>query len=213
MVVMFLRGARGLTPIHAALLLVPALVVGSAVAPLAGWIADRAGPVIPATVGIAAQIGAVFVYSRLSLSTGLWVVVAASTLNGIGAGAFWPANGAAFIRAIKPEAFGVASGCLRTAFNVGLVLSFSAAILAGSRWISRGLAFAILTDGARLRGSAAVSFTTGLRSAFYASMVVLAVAGALSATKKARQRSVSAPADPSDQAQAAEPSLSPSPLY
>jgi MFS family permease len=199
MVIMFLRGARGLTPVHASLLLVPELVVGSAIAPLAGWIVQKAGPVIPATVGIAAQIAAVFVYSRLSLSTGLWVVVAASALSGIGAGAFWPANGAAFLRAIKPEAFGVASGCLRTAFNVGLVLSFSAAILAGSRWISRGLAFAILTDGARLHGRAAVSFTTGLRSAFYASMVVMGVAGALSATKKARQRSFSPPAGPADQ--------------
>ena len=110
LVIMFLQGARNLSLIHASLLVVPGYFVGTAIAPLAGWLADRAGPVIPATAGLAAQVVAVFVYSRLSLSTGLWVVVVASVLNGIGASAFWPSNGAALIMAVKPETFGVASG-------------------------------------------------------------------------------------------------------
>ena len=192
LVIMFLQGARHLSIIHASLLVVPGYLVGTAIAPLAGWLTDRAGPVIPATAGLATQVVAVFVYSRLSLSTGLWVVVVASVLNGIGASAFWPANGAALIMAVKPETFGVASGALRAFFNVGLVLSFSAAILAGSRSISRGLAFALFTGTADLHGRAAVAFTTGLRAAFYALMVVMAVAAVLSAIGSDRQRQLRA---------------------
>jgi MFS family permease len=186
-VIMFLLGARDLSIIHASVLVAPGYVIGGAVALLAGRLADRVASVVPALVGLALQVAALFVYSRLSLSTGLWVVVAASVLNGIGASAFWQANGG-LITAFKPEAFGVASGTLRALFNAGMVLSFGAAILAGSRVLSRGLAFALLTGTHDLHGSTALAFTAGLRAVFYALMVVVAVAAVLSALGSDRQR-------------------------
>jgi len=132
------QGPRGMAPIDASLLLVPGYVVGSAVGPLAGRVADRFGPVLPATAGLSLQVVALLVYSRLSIGTGLWVVVVASVLNGIGASGFFPANTAALMRAVKPQVFGVASGMLRTFANIGMVFSFSMAILVASRSISRG---------------------------------------------------------------------------
>ncbi len=193
-VIMYLQGTRGLSPIDASLLLVPGYVVGSAIGPTAGRLADRYGPVLPATVGLAIQVVALFVYSRLSPSTGLWVVVLASVLNGIGASAFFPANSAALMVAVKPQVFGVASGMLRTFANIGMVFSFSMAILVASRSISRDLAFAIFVGTAKLHGSLAVAFTSGLHSAFYASMVVMAIAAVCSATRSARRRQVPEPA-------------------
>ena len=177
-----------MSPIDASLLLVPGYVVGSAVGPTAGRLADRLGPVLPATAGLGVQVIALFVYSRLTLTTGLWVVVVASVLNGVGASGFFPSNSAALMRTVRPQVFGVASGMLRTFANIGMVFSFSMAILVASRSISRGLAFAIFVGTAKLHGALARAFTTGLHSAFYASMAVMVLAAVLSATRSARNQ-------------------------
>jgi len=183
LVIMYLQGPRGLSPIHASLLLVPGYVGGSAVGPFAGRLADKFGPVIPATAGLAIQVVALFMYAHLALGTGLWLVVVASVINGIGASAFFPANSSAVMKASPPTVFGIASGMLRTFANIGMVFSFSMAILIASRSISKGLAFAIFVGTTSLHGPLAVAFTTGLHSAFYTSMIFMAIAALLSASR------------------------------
>jgi EmrB/QacA subfamily drug resistance transporter len=193
LVIMYLQGPRGLSPIHASLLLVPGYVVGSAVGPFAGRLADRFGPVLPATVGLGIQVIALFLYAQLSLSTGLWLVVVASVVNGCGASSFFPANNSAVMKASPPQVFGIASGMLRTFSNIGMVFSFSVAILVASRSISKHLAFAIFVGTTSLHGHLASAFTTGLHAAFYASMIFMAIAAVLSATRSGRIRGRSAP--------------------
>ena len=67
LVIMYLQGPRGLSPIHASLLLVPGYMVGGVFGPFAGRLADRFGPVLPATVGLGIQVVALFVYAQLDL--------------------------------------------------------------------------------------------------------------------------------------------------
>ena len=183
LVIMYLQGPRGLSPIHASLLLVPGYVLGSVVGPYAGRLADRRGPVLPATAGLAIQVAGLAIYAQLGMSTGLWVVVLASVINGIGASSFFPANSSAIMKAAPPEAFGIASGMLRTFANIGMVFSFAVAILIASRSISRGLAFAIFVGSTSLHGALAVAFTSGLHSAFYALMGFMVLAAVLSALR------------------------------
>ena len=52
--------------------------------PYAGRLADRRGPVLPATAGLAIQVVSLAIYAQLSNTTGLWVVVLASIINGSG---------------------------------------------------------------------------------------------------------------------------------
>jgi EmrB/QacA subfamily drug resistance transporter len=183
LVIMYLQGPRGLSPIHASLLLVPGYVLGSVVGPYAGRLSDRRGPVLPATAGLAIQVGGLAIYAQLGMTTGLWVVVLASVINGIGASFFFPANSSAVMKAAPPEAFGIASGMLRTFSNIGMVFSFAVAILIASRSISRGLAFAIFVGSTSLHGALAAAFTSGLHSAFYALMGFMVLAAALSALR------------------------------
>ena len=199
LLIMYLQGPRGLSPLDASLLLVPGYVVGSVFGPLAGRLSDRFGPVFPATAGLALQGVALLWFATLSVASGLWVVVLASIVNGIGASEFFPANSAALMRAVKPQVFGIASGMLRTFSNIGMVFSFSVAILAASRSISRSLAFAIFVGTAKLHGPVARAFTTGLHTAFYVSVAVMALAAAFSATRGAR-RQVEVPAPASSRA-------------
>jgi EmrB/QacA subfamily drug resistance transporter len=183
LVIMYLQGPRGLSPIHASLLLVPGYIIGSAIGPFAGRVADKLGPVMPATLGLAIQVIALLLYAQLTVTTGLWLVVVASVVNGIGASCFFPANSSAVMKASPPAVFGISSGMLRTFSNIGMVFSFSMAILIASRSISKHLAFAIFVGTTSLHGHLAVAFTTGLHSAFYASMAITALAAALSATR------------------------------
>ena len=192
LVIMYLQGPRGLSPIHASLLLVPGYVVGSGVGPFAGRMADRFGPVLPATVGLGIQVIALFFYAQLSPESGLWLVVVASVVNGVGASAFFPANNSAVMKASPPEVFGISSGMLRTFANIGMVFSFSVAILVASRSISKHLAFAIFVGTTSLHGHLASAFTTGLHAAFYASMGFMALAAVLSATRGQGVRGLSA---------------------
>jgi EmrB/QacA subfamily drug resistance transporter len=180
LVLMFLQGPRGLSPIHASLLLVPGYVAGGVVGPWAGRLADRYGPVLPATVGLGLQVVALICYAQLTLSTPLWVIVIISLINGVGASFFFPANSSAVMKAAPQDMFGIASGILRTFANIGMVFSFAVAILVASRSISRGLAFAIFVGTAQLHGRLAAAFTTGLHAAFYASVAFMAIAAVLS---------------------------------
>ncbi len=183
LVIMYLQGARGLTPIHASLLLIPGYIVGSAIGPFAGRLADRVGPVIPATIGLGVQVAALAIYAQLSLTSGLWLVVLGSVVNGAGASAFFPANSSAVMKASPPAVLGISSGMLRTFANIGMVFSFSTAILIASRSISRRLAFAIFVGSTSLHGDLAAAFTTGLHAAFYTSMSFMVLAAVLSAIR------------------------------
>ncbi len=190
LVIMYLQGTRGLTALNASLLLVPGYLVGGAIGPFAGRLADRVGPVIPATIGLSVQVVALLIYAQLGADTALWVVVVASLVNGLGASAFFPANTSAVMKAAPPQLFGISSGMLRTFANVGMVFSFSLAIVLASRSIPRQLAFAIFVGSTSLHGELATAFASGLHSAFYGSMVLMAVAALLSATRGARSLSL-----------------------
>ena len=183
LVIMYLQGPRGLTPIHASLLLVPGYVLGSAVGPFAGRVADKVGPVIPATAGLAIQVIALFIFAHLGIASSLWLVIAGSVVNSTGASCFFPANSAAVMKASPQAMLGISSGVLRTFANIGMVFSFTTAILIASHSISRGLAFAIFVGTTSLHGALATAFTTGLHAAFYTMMAFMAVAAVLSAVR------------------------------
>jgi len=189
LVIMYLQGPRALSPIHASLLLVPGYVVGSAIGPFAGRIADKLGPIIPATVGLAIQVIALFIYAHLSMNVGLWVVIVASVINGIGASSFFPANSSAVMKASPQNMFGISSGMLRTFSNIGMVFSFSVAILVASSAISKHLAFAIFVGTTSLHGKLASAFTDGLHKAFYVLMIFMVLAALLSLSRVKGKRS------------------------
>jgi hypothetical protein len=92
------------------------------------------------------------------------------------------------MKAAPRDMFGIASGMMRTFANVGMVFSFSVAILVASRSISRQLAFAIFVGTTTLRGPAASAFTTGLHAAFYESVSFMVIAAVLSAIRGGGKR-------------------------
>jgi EmrB/QacA subfamily drug resistance transporter len=183
LVIMYLQGPRGLTPIHASLLLLPGYVVGAGVGPIAGRMVDRRGAVLPATLGLAIQVVALLIFAQLTVTSSLWLVVVGSAVNMIGGGLFFPANTAAVMKASPRRMLGISSGVLRTFASIGMVFSFTTAVLIASHSISRGLAFAIFVGVTTLHGRLAAAFTTGLHSAFYVMTAFMVIAAILSALR------------------------------
>jgi MFS family permease len=188
LLLMYLQGPRGLSPINASLLLLPGYVLGGGASLYAGRLSDKHGPVLPATLGLALQSVSLILYAQLSNGTPLWWIVCIGALNAVGASLFFPGNSSAIMKAAPPDMFGIASGMMRTFSNVGMVFSFSVAILVASRSISRQLAFAIFVGTSSLHGSLASAFTTGLHAAFYASVAFMVLAAILSALRGGRKK-------------------------
>jgi predicted MFS family arabinose efflux permease len=183
LLLMYLQGPRGLSPINASLLLLPGYVISAGAALYAGRLADKRGPVLPATLGLALQSVSLLLYAQLTNGTPLWCIVCIGVVNAVGASLFFPANSSAIMKAAPPDMFGIASGMMRTFSNVGMVFSFAVAILVASRSISRQLAFAIFVGTASLHGPLASAFTTGLHAAFYESVAFMVLAAILSALR------------------------------
>ena len=84
LLLMYLQGPRGLSPIHASLLLLPGYLISAGVSLYAGRLADRHGPVLPATLGLGLQVVALMLYAQLSNATPLWWIVCIGVINAVG---------------------------------------------------------------------------------------------------------------------------------
>jgi MFS family permease len=119
----------------------------------------------------------------LTVTSPLWLASLGSVVNGVGSGAFFPANTAAVMRAAPTRDFGLTAGLLRSCANVGMVFSYAAAIVAASHSIPRALAFAIFVGGANLSGARGTAFVAGIHTALYLAVALMLVAAVLSATR------------------------------
>jgi EmrB/QacA subfamily drug resistance transporter len=180
LVIMYLQGPRGMSPLNASLLLIPGYVLGAFIAPYAGRLSDRKGARVIASVGLALEAVGVLVFSALSIDTPIAVVVLGSVINGMGASMFFPANNSAVMASAPPRAYGVTAGLLRTLSNVGMVSSFAVALLVASAAIPRKLAFEVFLGVSTIQGSLSTAFIEGMRSALLVSISLLAVAVVLS---------------------------------
>jgi EmrB/QacA subfamily drug resistance transporter len=183
LVIMYLQGPRGLSPIHASLLMVPGYLIGAAVGPYAGRLADRLGPVILATAGLGISVVALLIFAQMTTTSNLWLTAIGNTVIMIGGSFFYPANSSAVMKASPPERLGITSGVLRTFSSVGMVFSFTTAILVAAHSIPRSTAFAIFVGTSTLHGAPAVAFTNGLSTAFYTMTGIMVLAAALSAIR------------------------------
>jgi EmrB/QacA subfamily drug resistance transporter len=183
LVIMYLQGPRGLSPVNASLLMLPGYLIGAAAGPSAGRLTDRLGPAIPATAGLGISAVALVIFAQMTTTSSLWLAVAGNAVIMVGGSFFYPANSTAVMKATPPQRLGTASGVLRTFASVGMVFSFTTAVLVAAQSIPRGIAFAIFAGTTTLRGQPATAFTSGLHTAFYTLTGIMALAAALSATR------------------------------
>ena len=158
----------------------PGYVAGSFLGPIMGRLSDKYGSREIATMGIFFLAVAIVIYLTMSATSPLYIVLIASAVSGLGTSMFFPANNSAVMANARAGSFGSISGLLRTVQNIGLVGSYVLAISVAAASIPRYVAFEVFIGTKSLSGGVSQAFISGIDHAFYASIVILAIAGVLS---------------------------------
>ena len=187
--IMYLQGVRGLSPLSASLLLVPGYILSSFLSPKMGVLSDKFGGRIIATMGILLMCAAIAVYLLLGTSTSLYVVVAGSIIAGLGGAMFWPANNSEVMSNAEPAQYGSISGLLRLTSNIGTLFSYVVVITAATIAVPRQLSFQIFIGTSKLAGNVSVAFLGGIHAALLTSLVLLLFAAFLSLVRGKDKRS------------------------
>lgn len=144
---LYLQVVVGLPPRTAGLTLVAMPIVQAFVSPLAGRLSDRMEPRVLASIGMGLTAVALLTLSRLTTETGIWYVVAALMLLGLGVGLFASPNTNAVMTSVPPGKYGLAVATLATMRQAGMVLSMAVATLVISAKIGDiGVAAAPMPD-------------------------------------------------------------------
>jgi EmrB/QacA subfamily drug resistance transporter len=96
------------------------------VAPVSGWLSDKVGPSIPASLGMALLAGGIFLISRLGAAPSQNEIVSRLMLAGVGLGLFSSANSSAIMGMVPIDRQGVANGVVSTARQLGMMLGVAA---------------------------------------------------------------------------------------
>ncbi|MBB5253596.1 MFS transporter [Sulfurisphaera ohwakuensis] len=181
LLIMYLQGVRGLSPLDSSLLLTPSYIIASVLAPIMGRRADKGSP------GLIAGIGLIFIFISLLLyyllltpTTPLYDILWISAITGIGSAMFWPSNAAAIMYYAPKQYYGSVSGISRTLGSIGTVLSYVMSISIATLVIPRYVAFEILLGTNALDPKTGADFVQGLHFAFLVSAVIIIIASIFS---------------------------------
>jgi len=144
---LYLQVVVGLPPRSAGLALVAMPLMQAFVSHLAGRLSDRVEPRVLASIGMGLTAVALLTMSRLDTQTGVWHVVPALTLLGLGVGLFASPNTNAVMSSVSSGRYGLAVATLATMRQAGMVLSMAVATLVISAKIGDiGVATAPVAD-------------------------------------------------------------------
>jgi MFS family permease len=189
LVVFYMQGVRGYSPLNAALLLIPLPVMTSIVAPMSGAIADRIGARVPATVGLLIQAVALVLLTGLTVTTPYPEIAVILGLMGLGGGLFFPPNTSAAMNAAQPGRLGIASATLATMRQVGMVTSFALSLAIAAASLPKDVMLQLFVGTNITLGSQVTqNFVIGMRSAFVVSIVLCLIAAGISLVRGKEDR-------------------------
>ncbi len=187
-IIMYLQGIRGLNPLDASLLLIPGYIISSISAPYMGRLADRHGARILATLGLALMMATVLIYTTITATSSLYVILAASFVSGIGIAMFFPANSSAIMANADREHYGSISGLTRLMQNVGTLCSYVVTLTVASLAVPRAVAFEVFLGTSKLIGGVSADFLDGIHTSLLISLAMLLIAAVLSYMRGADDR-------------------------
>jgi len=128
--VFYLQGPNmNLGPLEAGVFLLPNTAMISLAGPVGGYLSDKRGPRLVATVGLVITATGLLLLSQLPASVDFWGLAIPLIITGIGMGTFAPPNRASVMSAVPPEDRGLAAGISTTLINFGNSLSRSLAFV------------------------------------------------------------------------------------
>ena len=190
LIVFYLQGVRGYSPLTAALLLLPLPIVSAVVGPLSGLLADHIGARIPATLGVLVQAAALaWFITRLSPVTPYWELAVGLVLMGLGGGLFWSPNTSAAMNGAPVPRLGIASATLATLRQTGMVTSFALALAVAAGSLPNNVVMNLFVGTNVALGSQMMQeFIIGIQNAFLVSAALCLVAAGFSLVRGKENR-------------------------
>ena len=189
LIVFYLQAVRGFDPLKAALLLIPLPLVTAVMAPLSGWIADRIGARLPATIGLLIQAGALLWFARITATTPYPGIAVGLGVMGLGGGLFYPPNTSAAMNASPIHRLGVASATLSTFRQAGMVTSFALSLAVAAGSLPKDVMMQLFVGTNVSLGSRIMQdFVLGMHSTFLVSVVLCLVAATVSIVRGKEDR-------------------------
>ncbi len=187
LLIFYLQGVRGDSPLVAAVLILPMPVVTGIAGPLSGRWADRAGGTIPATIGLVVQAVALLWLASFAPTTPYPIIALGLGIMGLGTGLFWSPNTSTTMNSAPAHRLGVASATLNTMRSIGMIFSFAIAMTVAAASMPPAIMNAVfLGTVGRLQAAMASDFTAGMAHAFIASVLICAVAVVFSIVREGR---------------------------
>ncbi len=193
MIIFYLQGVRGYSPLKAALLLIPLPLVSAALAPFSGTLADRIGARIPASLGLLIQGAALAWFTRITPTTSYLTIAGGLALMGIGGGFFYAPNTSAAMNSSPLHRLGIASATLATLRQAGMVTSFALSLAVAAASLPQDVMFKLFVGTDVTLGSQITQeFVIGMHSAFILSLALCLVAAGLSLVRGKENRQAAA---------------------
>jgi EmrB/QacA subfamily drug resistance transporter len=162
----YLERVKGLEPSQVGLLLIIIPILMFILSPLSGGVSDRIGYRALTSVGVAAVISGLYVFSLLDMSSSLAHIILALVVTGVGIGVFNTPNSSAMMGSVAPSKRAIASGLLATNRNIGISLGVA---------VGTTLFAYFQNVNAALGGDAEI-FVASYRPVMYVSMGLAAIA-------------------------------------
>ncbi len=180
LVILYLQGVRGLSPLNAALLFLPGYLISGVLAPKMGRLSDIYGVRKIATVGILCFGAATLVYITLNASTDVYIVMIASVFTGLGVSMFFPANNKAVMSNAPQDSYGVINGILRNISGIGVLFSYVIAIFIAFASLPPAMAEQLFVGTTTVIGGISDVFIHGIHIALAVAFFFIIIAGIFS---------------------------------
>lgn len=170
----FLQDVLRFEPWQMGLVMLTGPLCLATISPLGGWMADRFGPRIMASLGLAAAAAASFWQAGLSPAWGLPQALSRWLAVNLSRALFQSANSSAILNSSPPRERGVAASLMAFTRNLG---NMSGTAAGAAVWVSRRAAHA---HELRVDDLAVPAQVAGMRDVFLAATAILVVAATLS---------------------------------
>ena len=180
----YLQRVLGFSPKEAGLVVVPGAICMTFLGPISGRLSDRFGWRPFTLGGLALSASGLLIFSTLTPSSSLFLVMPALILLSSGMGIFYSPNVTSVLSAVEREKYGVVSAFLNLVRNAGNVASIAIATAIVTATMA-AWGYQPSLEAVQVGGSGGVgrAFTTGLHNAYLAMTALIFLAMVFSAFK------------------------------
>lgn len=178
------QGPLGKDALTAGILLTPLALGMLVTSPISGWLADRHGSRLLASLGLVVSAVGLAGMALISLHTPYWYIALVMLLMGGGSGLFNSPNTSAIMASVRPGQRGIAAGTRTMLMNTGGIFSIAFALAIVASTLPAKVMFAIFAGvAAGVPSSALTAFMTGLHISFWLMAAISVLAAVISALR------------------------------